>query len=184
MIQVFVSRVGRLDNSPSSCVVVLQELNGVRVLPIWIGQPEADAIARHMQHIPVPRPFTHDLLRDVILGLGVQLQRVSITRVDDRTYYAELQLLSGGTLIRVDARPSDGIAIAIRLDAPIYAAENLLLDPGELMDVEDEPESTPESDTSEPPDADEEKTDAELTAEQLKRYLDTLRPEDFGKFNP
>lgn len=188
MIQVIVSRVGRLDSSPTSCVVVLQEQGGVRVLPIWIGQSEAEAIVRHMHHVPVPRPLTHDLVRNVLVGLGARLRRVNITRVEDRTYYAELQLQLDDKLIRVDARPSDAIAIAIRLESPIYAAEDLLLKPGEFEDVEDERESAPEfgeaAEAAEPAEADELMTDAELTAEQLKRYLETLRPEDFGKFNP
>ena len=184
MIQVVVSRVGRLDSSPTSCVVVMQEQGGVRVLPIWIGQSEAEAIVRRMHNVPVPRPFTHDLIRNVIVGLGAKLLRVNITRVEDRTYYAELQLQLADKVIRMDARPSDAIAVALRLECPIYAAEELLLDPEEFEEADDEPESPEFGASPRPVFEDESMTDAELTADQLKRYLETLRPEDFGKFNP
>ena len=185
MIPLFVSRVGRLDSSPTSCVVVLQESGGLRVLPIWIGQTEAEAIVRHIHHVPVARPLTHDLIRNLIVGLGATLQRVNITRVENRTYFAELHVLLGNTLIRIDARPSDAIAIALRLDATIFAAEALLLEPGEFEEAEEEQEDVPSYGEAEPQrDANEQMTDAKLTAEQLKHYLETLRPEDFGKFNP
>jgi bifunctional DNase/RNase len=177
MIEVFVSRLG-LDSSSNNYVVILQERGGTRLLPFWIGQPEAESIVMHMHNVKRPRPITHDLVRSLIMGMDAQLRRVQITRVEKQTYYAELHLQHGDTLARIDARPSDGIAIAIRLDAPIYAAEQLLVEPGE--EAADEEGDEPEYGASEGATIGE----GGLTIEQLKAYLEKLRPEDFGKFNP
>ena len=177
MIEVFVSRLG-LDSSNNSYVVVLQERGGTRLLPIWIGQPEAESIVMHMQNMKRPRPITHDLVRSLILGMDAQLRRVQITRVEKQTYYAELHLQHGETLARIDARPSDGIAIALRLAAPIYAAESLLIEPGE--ETADEEGDEPDFGGGDAAAV----AEGELTSEQLKAYLENLRPEDFGKFNP
>ncbi len=180
MIELLVSRLG-LDSATNSYVVVLQERGGTRLLPIWIGQPEAESIVRHMHSVKNARPLTHDLVRNLILGMGAQLRRVQITRVEKSTYYAELHIQRGDTLVHIDARPSDSIAIALRLAAPIFAAEELLVEPAE--DEEEEQSEVPgvgDSEAVEQPDAD----DSELSAEQLKAYLENLRPEDFGKFNP
>jgi bifunctional DNase/RNase len=180
MIEVLVSRLG-LDSATGSYVVVLQERGGTRLLPIWIGQPEAESIVRHMHSVKNARPLTHDLVRNLILGMGAQLRRVQITRVEKSTYYAELHIQRGDTLVHIDARPSDSIAIALRLAAPIFAAEELLVEPAD--EEEEEQSEVPgvgDSEGTEQPDADE----SELSAEQLKAYLENLRPEDFGKFNP
>jgi bifunctional DNase/RNase len=157
-------------------------------LPIWIGQPEAESIVLHMHNVKRSRPLTHDLVRSLIVGMGAQLRRVHITRVEDRTYFAELHIQHGESLVHIDARPSDSIAIALRLGAPIFAAEVLLVDPGEEEESAEDEDSAPDFSGSLTQEAEEESgeemSDAELTAEQLKRYLETLRPEDFGKFNP
>ena len=181
MIEVLVSRLG-LDSATNSYVVVLQERGGTRLLPIWIGQPEAESIVRHMHSVKNVRPLTHDLVRNLILGMRAQLRRVQITRVEKSTYFAELHIQRDDTLVHIDARPSDSIAIALRLGAPIFAAEELLVEPTEDEDEEEQGE-VPGVSESEGPDlsgADE----SELSAEQLKAYLENLRPEDFGKFNP
>ena len=176
MIEVFVARLG-LDSSNNSYVVILQERGGTRLLPIWIGQPEAESIVMHMHNVKRPRPITHDLVRSLIVGMDAQLRRVQITRMEKQTYYAELHLQHGETLARIDARPSDAIAIALRLSAPIFAAESLLIEPGEENADE-------EGDVSEFGGDDAPAGGGELTSEQLKVYLENLRPEDFGKFNP
>jgi bifunctional DNase/RNase len=186
MIEVIVSRLG-LDSSTNSYVVVLQERGGTRLLPIWIGQPEAESIVMHMHNVKRVRPLTHDLVRSLIVGMGAQLRRVQITRVEKSTYFAELQIQRGETLVHIDARPSDSIAVALRLSAPIFAAESLLVEPAEVTDEEGEEEEG-NGESSEPdfstPDPETAQDDAELSAEQLKAYLENLRPEDFGKFNP
>jgi bifunctional DNase/RNase len=184
MIEVIVSRLG-LDSSTNSYVVVLQERDGVRLLPIWIGQPEAESIVMHMHNVKRARPLTHDLVRSLIVGMGAQLRRVQITRVEKSTYYAELHVQRGTELVQIDARPSDSIAVALRLSAPIFAAESLLVEPGDDTEESEEGEvpgvgEGPELDLSGAGARDE----AELSAEQLKAYLENLRPEDFGKFNP
>ncbi|HYV97917.1 MAG TPA: bifunctional nuclease family protein [Gemmatimonadaceae bacterium] len=171
MVEVTVVRLG-LDSSTNSFVVILQERDGQRLLPIWIGRPEAEAIAAHLQSIRRERPLTHDLAKSLIVALGAELRRVTITKVEDRTYYAELQLLKGTEIFTVDARPSDSIAIALRCGAPIFTAEELLLVPGE----EDESGAAEYQPPPKPAD--------ELSAESLQRHLSTLRPEDFGKFRP
>ena len=166
MIEVQVAHLG-LDRSTNAPVVILREKDGARILPIWIGPAEASAIAMEMQGMKAPRPMTHDLLKQVVTGLGAELRRLVIAEVRDNTYYAELHLTRGGDdRFLVDSRPSDGIALAIRLRAPIFAAETL------LTEAVFDPAAPP------PP------TTPGIDAEQLKRYLETLDPEDFGKFNP
>src|SRR5512133_15735 len=173
MIEVVVSRLG-LDSSSQSYVLVLQEKNGNRMVPIWIGQAEAHSIVVHMHGVKHERPFTHDLCKSLILQLGGAVRRVQITRVENSTYYGEIHIDRSGTLIHVDSRPSDAIAIAIRVDAPIFVAESLLVEPGDDEDDSMSEELTlPGQPTA----------STELSAEQLKEYLEHLRPEDFGKFN-
>ncbi|MES2178750.1 MAG: bifunctional nuclease family protein [Gemmatimonadota bacterium] len=182
MVEVFVSRIGR-DSASDSNVVVLQEKGGSRLLPIWIGPVETDSIVRHIHKVKDPRPMTHDLVRNLILGLGAELVAVNIPRIEDRTYIAELRLRIGGGMVDVDARPSDCIAIALRLDAPIFVSEDLLVD-GEAVEEQEE-DPGPDFSAPSPDDvAAQGLTDAQLASEQLKRYLEALRPEDFGKFNP
>ena len=168
MIEVVVARLG-LDSTTHSYVLVLQEKGGSRMLPIWIGQPEAESIVMQIHSIKRVRPLTHDLCKSLILGLGGSLRRVQITRVEKNTYYAELHIGRNGDVVQVDARPSDSIAIALRLSAPIFASETL------LSEVQIEESEGYEAEKI--PDA------SELNAEQLKEYLERLRPEDFGKFN-
>lgn len=172
MIEVVVARLG-LDTNSQAYVVILQEKEGERVLPIWIGRPEAESIVTQMHNIKRPRPITHDLCRSIILGLGGTLSRVAITRVENNTYYAELHIAAGARVAQIDARPSDGIAVALRLDAPIFADESLLT----LVEigVEDGSAEVERGMSTE---------ESGLTAEELQEYLEQLRPEDFGEFKP
>lgn len=166
MIEVQVARIG-VEASSQAYVVMLQEKGGERVLPIWIGKPEAEAIAAHVNGVPHDRPMTHDLAASLIAGLGALLRRVQVVRVVKGTFHGELHLTRAGAPIVVDARPSDAIAIAVRLDAPIFIAE-------QLFDDEDDaglPSAQPADDD-------------QLSPEELKRRLTQLRPEDFGRFIP
>ena len=167
MVEVKVARLG-VDASSSAFVVVLQELHGERTLPIWIGRPEAESIAAHLNHVERSRPMTHDLAQHVITGLGGLLRRVQVTHVHEGTFFAELHLTKSGHPVVIDARPSDAIAIAIRLDAPIFVAD-ILLEVGEDVDTTE----------GEPAPAD----DDALSADELQRHLTQLRPEDFGRFS-
>ena len=173
MIEVVVSKLG-VDPGSQTYVVVLQEKGGARLLPIWIGQVEAESIVMHMHNMKRSRPLTHDLCKSLILAAGARLKRIQITRVENNTYYGELHLERDGQIVQVDSRPSDAIAIALRLDAPIFAAEALLMraeeEDGEEAESYGAPEIPAAADTS------------ELSADQLKQYLEQLRPEDFGKF--
>lgn len=157
-----------LDRTTNTPVVILQEREGERVLPIWIGPAEASAIAMELAGVKFSRPLTHDLLKQVIVGLGADLRKVIITQVKDNTYFAELHIYRGDAVIQIDARPSDSIAVALRLKAPIFTNDTLL----ELTSV-DTGDNTVQPGTGGP-----------LDADSLKSYLQNLDPEDFGKFTP
>src|SRR5438046_3665455 len=115
-----------LDRTTTTPVVILQEREGERVLPIWIGPAEASAIAMELAGVKFARPLTHDLLKQVIVGLGADLRKVIITQVKDNTYYAELHIYRGDAVIQIDARPSDSSAVALRLHAPLVPSQTLL----------------------------------------------------------
>jgi bifunctional DNase/RNase len=166
MIEVRVAHLG-LDRTTNTPVVILQEKEGERVLPIWIGPAEASAIAMELAGVKFARPLTHDLVKQIIVGLGGDLRRVIITQVKENTYYAELHIHRDDHVVQIDARPSDSIAVALRLKAPIFTQEGLL----ELTSVD-----TGGPDVATQP--------QEWDAEQLKNYLQNLDPEDFGKFKP
>lgn len=172
MIEVMVSRLG-LDSASNSYVVILREKNGARLLPIWIGQSEAESIVNAINHVTPARPNAHDLGGALIRGLGGTLRHVAITRVEQNTYYAEMHIDGPSGVVQFDARPSDSIAVALRLGAPIFAASDLLAE----FDAADGATNVP-MDTRLPT------LEHALTTEQLKAYLERLRPEDFGKFNP
>ena len=168
MVEVVVSRLG-LDASSQAFVVVLEEKGGARALPIWIGRPEAEAIAAHLSRVKRERPMTHDLAQSVIIGLGGLLRRVQVTRVLEGTFFAELHFNKGGQPVVIDARPSDAIALALRLDAPIFVADALFLNDSDNSDAGDDRVAGGDGD--------------QLSADELKRHLAQLRPEDFGRFS-
>jgi len=173
LVEVEVMRLG-LDRSNNSYVVILREKEGERLLPIWIGQAEAESIVIEMSKLRRERPLTHDLCKTLITGMGGTLRRIQITKVENRTYYAELHIRLDDRIIQIDARPSDSIAIALRFEAPIFAQEDLLT--SLLFD-----DSSEESEVV-PPVQEQEASD-EMTASELQKYLENLRPEDLGKFN-
>jgi bifunctional DNase/RNase len=165
MVEVSVAHLG-VERNTNTPIVVLQERDGDRMIPIYIGHAEANAIAMELADVKFERPLTHDLMQQVIVGLGAELSQVVLTRVKDSTYYAELHLRRDDHVVQIDARPSDSIAIALRLKTPIFAAEELLTatsaEEAVAPDVSGEP----------------------LDSDDLKRYLENLDPEDFGKFTP
>ena len=172
-------RVHGLGTEPKTQqhVVLLRETDGTRVLPIFVGPCEAQAIARLVKKESFPRPLTHDLVAMLIEGLHAKVQRVVITELREGTYYATLLLARGQEMLSVDARPSDSIAVALRAEAPLYVNEELLQSPPERPAVSDDPDDpSGPGETPEAPLTDEQK------AEQLRRYLENLDPEDFGKF--
>lgn len=178
MIEVKVQSLG-IDQVSKTPVVILQEVGGDRVLPIWIGPAEASAIAMELAGMNFSRPLTHDLAASLIRGLGGTLVRVNITRVQDNTYYAEMVLQRGTEVVSIDSRPSDSIAIALRLRARLFTSDSLLSAGGAQIQPADAEEwKTP----AEPPADDEEARS--MTPEQLQEYLKKLNPEDLGRFNP
>jgi bifunctional DNase/RNase len=179
MIEVKVQSLG-LDRTSSTPVVILQEAAGSRVLPIWIGPGEASAIAMELAGMKFSRPLTHDLFASVIAGLGGGLKRVVITKVVDNTYYAELIIQRGSELFTVDARPSDSIAIALRMSASIYTTDDLLENTTiEIAEATDEAtEFLGKAESPEP------RAPGTLSPEELREYLRRMHPEDFGRFNP
>ncbi len=175
LVEVKVQSLG-LDRTSNTPVVILRELDGDRVIPIWIGPGEASAIAMQLADMKFSRPLTHDLIVSVMSDMGGTLERVIITRVADSTYFAELEIRSGDRLVKVDARPSDSIAVALRTQARILASESLL----ELTAIEITEEEAGASD-SDDSSADE---GPHMTADELQEYLKKLNPEDFGRFTP
>jgi bifunctional DNase/RNase len=149
-VEVMGVRVEMPSNQP---IVLLKELDGVRYLPIWLGAVEATAIAFAQQEVSPPRPLTHDLFKDVLMQLGAKLDNVYLTELKDGVFYAQLNFEEGPA---ISARPSDAIALALRIGAPILASEDLLAEAGiELPDQ------------------------AEDEVERFKEFLDQINPEDF-----
>jgi uncharacterized protein len=176
LVEVRVQELG-LDNSKKP-VVLLQELNGRRLLPIWIGPSEARAIALEMEGYAPPRPLTHDLFCSLLQGLGGKLQKVIVTRMEETTYYAQLLVERDGEVISVDARPSDSIALALRAGARVFVLDELL--DSDVIEIAESGEASAEL-TFE--DADEVRP-MDMGPEELKEHLKRLAPEDFGRFNP
>jgi len=185
LVQVEVSSLG-LDKSSNTPVVILREVEGERLLPIWIGPAEASAIAMELAGIKFSRPLTHDLVNTIVGSLGSELVRVLITRVEENTYFATLLFRRNGEMISIDSRPSDSVALALRAAAPIFAAEGLLgRTPLEIDEPDDHDPNPPWM-----PLEDEESVEAApesegpVGGEKLRDYLKSLDPEDFGRFVP
>jgi bifunctional DNase/RNase len=153
-------RVKMPTNTP---ILLLRELNGRRrVVPIYIGGPEAHAIDLALSGVPTSRPMTHDLLADVIESLGAALERIVVTELKEGTFYAELFLRDGsGGVQTLSSRPSDAVALAVRTGSPIFAEEALVDEAG----IE-EPEAPSEG-------------NEEQMVEELRKFLDKVKPEDF-----
>ena len=151
----------RVELPTNTPIVLLRELEGDRrMLPIFIGPPEATAIAFALEQVATPRPMTHDLLKNLLDELGVTLDRVVVTDLQDSTFFAELHLDEGGTARQMTSRPSDAIALAARTGSPIYAEEAVLDEVG--YSVRDE--ALPE----------------EEVVEEFRRFIDDVDPEDFA----
>lgn len=149
-VEVMGVRVEMPSNQP---IVLLKELDGPRYLPIWLGAVEATAIAFAQQEVSPPRPLTHDLFKDVLMQLGAKLNNVYLTELKDGVFYAQLNFEEGPA---ISARPSDAIALALRIGAPILASEDLLAEAG--IEIPDQ---------------------AEDEVERFKEFLDQINPEDF-----
>jgi len=166
-------RAVRVDLQSNTPVLLLQESEGLgRTLPIFIGAPEATAIAFALQGMDTPRPMTHDLIRDLLGALGADVVRVVVTELRTSTYYAEIVLRHDDQELPVSSRPSDAVAVAVRTGAPLFVSDELMDAEGILLAVDDD-EDDDESDDAvvDSPD--------ELVGE-FRHFLDTIRPEDFS----
>jgi bifunctional DNase/RNase len=158
----------RVELPTNNPVVLLQEVGGAhRTLPIFIGPPEATAIAFALQGVSTQRPMTHDLMRDVLVALGVTVERVVITELRGGTFFAELHLNQGGRGEVISCRPSDAIALAARTGTPIFCDDELIDAEGMVLPAEEEGEEGDES------------ADPEAIVDEFKHFIDNIRPEDF-----
>ena len=148
--------VDPITNMP---IVILRDKEGQKVLPIWVGIFEANAIALQIENISTPRPMTHDLLRNVIEDLKASVQKIVVCDLQENTFYALIYLSLNGDTVAIDARPSDAIALALRTRAPIFVEDTVI-------------------DNARPFDAGAEKADAE----RLHKWLESLDPDDLGKY--
>lgn len=150
------------SNNP---VVLLQEAGGGRrTLPIFIGPFEANAIAEAIQGVVRERPMTHDLLRDAIVTLGGRIERLLITELRDRTFFAELHIAVAGRIETLSCRPSDGLALAARVGAPIFADDDLIDSEGVVFEEDD----------------DEPEQEQDVLVDEFKQFIEGVRPEDFA----
>jgi bifunctional DNase/RNase len=162
-----------MDEKTRVPIVILKEKSGTAKLPIWIGTAEATAIAMRLQGKEFQRPLTHDLFVTMLRALRGDVRKVEISSLKDTTYYARIVVQRNGELASIDARPSDSIAIAVRTDAPIFASKGLLthsLDDvlGDAGLSEDAPQKPPTR---------------EERSEMLRRRIEEINPEDFGRFS-
>ena len=148
-----------VDPSTNSPIVILKDVDGDAVLPIWVGLYEANAIALEVEKATPPRPMTHDLLRNLIHGLNAQVQRIVVSELRDDTFYAVIWMEQNGELVTIDARPSDAIALALRADCPIYVSEEVLKVAKVIPSAANSPSS-----------------------EELRKWLESLNDEDIGRY--
>ncbi len=140
-------------------IVVLKDVSGNTVLPIWVGIFEANAIALEIEKVSTPRPMTHDLLKTVLMGLSAGVKKVVVSELKDDTFYALIWLERDGELISVDSRPSDALALALRLDCPIYV-DDAVLKSSKLTNTVNE----------------------KVQSDELRKWLENLNDEDLGRY--
>jgi uncharacterized protein len=149
-----------LDPLSNMALVILRDLEGTKALPIWVGIPEANAIALEIEQVPTPRPMTHDLIKNILEGIHATVTRVVVNDLKDSTFYATVTLSLGGQEYHIDSRPSDAIAIALRVKAPIYVTLDVIERAGSIdLSTQNVAEDT----------------------DKLKEWLENIKPEDFGK---
>ncbi len=161
MIEVKIKAVG-MDINSMSPVVILSDLEEKNFLPIWIGLPEAQSIAMQIQQTPPPRPFTHDLMVNILNELNISIKSVSIVDLKDGVYYATITLALDGKIHMIDSRPSDAIALAVRTDTPIYVDEKVAAEAFILS------ESVQQQDNQE--------------EEEFRQFLNNLKLDDLDKY--
>jgi len=148
-----------MDPVTNMPIVILKDLAGTQVLPIWVGIYEANAIALEIEKVATPRPMTHDLIKNLLLGLETGVQKVVVSELKEDTFYAVIWLERNGEAISIDSRPSDALALALRVDCPIYVDEEVLKSSKSAASMAEKSGN-----------------------EELKRWLEGLNDEDFGRY--
>ena len=148
-----------MDPVTNMPVVVLKEAQGAGILPIWVGVYEANAIALEIEKVQTPRPMTHDLLKNVLTGLNVHVQKVVVSDLRDDTFYALIWMERDGQTMSMDSRPSDALALALRLDCPIFVDDTVLKSSKLAASVSDK-----------------------INNDELRRWLENLNDEDLGRY--
>jgi uncharacterized protein len=148
-----------MDPVTNMPIVILKDTASDTVLPIWVGVYEANAIALEMEKVSTPRPMTHDLIKNVLTGLETQVHKVVVTELRDDTFYAVIWLEREGAVISVDSRPSDALALALRVDCPIFVDDGVLKNSKLAANLNDR-----------------------VTSEELRKWLEGLNDEDLGKY--
>ena len=149
-----------MERPPNIPCLVLREAAGAgRVLPIFIGGPEATAIAFALEEVETPRPMTHDLIKSLLLGLNTGLRKVVVSELKDDTFYAVIWIEQAGRVVSVDSRPSDALALALRMDCPIYVDEEVLASSKVTSAISDK-----------------------STAEEMRKWLEGLGDDDLGRY--
>ena len=149
-----------LTNTP---IIILKDQDGARSLPIWVGYPEATAIALQMESVVTPRPMTHDLVKNIITNLGADVNHIYVNDLKDNTFYATISMNINGGEIMIDSRPSDAIAVALRVEAPIFVSTKVL-ENAKSIDMNIPEEQAGDED-------------------QFKSWLNNVKPSDFGKLD-
>jgi bifunctional DNase/RNase len=148
-----------LDPVTNMPIVILKDVNGNSVLPIWVGIYEANAIALEIEKVTTPRPMTHDLIKNLLVGLETQVHKVVVTELRDDTFYALIWLERDGQVISIDSRPSDALAVALRTDCPIYVEDEVLKNSKISSAASDK-----------------------VSSEELRKWLENLGDEDMGRY--
>jgi len=148
-----------LDPVTNMPIVILKDNGGDTVLPIWVGIYEANAIALEIEKVTTPRPMTHDLIKNVLTGLDTQVHKVVVTELREDTFFAVIWLERNGQVISVDSRPSDALALALRVDCPIFVEDDVLKSSKLVNSVSDR-----------------------VSSEELRKWLENLNDEDLGRY--
>lgn len=148
-----------MDPVTNTPIVILKDAASDTVLPIWVGIYEANAIALEIEKVSTPRPMTHDLIKNVLTGLDARVHKVVVTELKDDTFYAVIWMERDGRIISVDSRPSDALALALRVDCPIYVDDEVLKNSKKAASISDP-----------------------STSEELRKWLEGLNDEDLGKY--
>ncbi len=150
-----------LDPLTNMPIIILKDTNGERALPIWVGFFEANAIALEIEKIATPRPMTHDLMKNLITDMSGEVNHILVSELKDNTFYAVINMVSNGNTLNIDSRPSDAIALALRVKAPIYVNETVI-EAAKSLDLPD----TSQHNTEE--------------KDQWRKWIDNIKPQDFG----